>query len=74
MPLDFTNRKEEPESGSSAPDNHPPPLDDPEMYDQREPNKPPAALMGKRWNFVMWLLLALALGGLIALAMVAVSS
>jgi hypothetical protein len=44
--------------------------DDP---DQREPNEPPAALMRKKSHYAMWILFALALGGLIALMMVAMS-
>jgi hypothetical protein len=45
-------------------------VDDP---DQREPNEPPAALMRKKSHYAMWILFALALGGLIALMMVAMS-
>ena len=44
-----------------------------EDFDNRQPVDPPAALMRKRKHVALWIVLALALGGLIALAMVAMS-
>jgi hypothetical protein len=44
-----------------------------EDFDQREPVEPPAALMRKRKHVALWIVLALALGGLIALMMVGLS-
>ena len=41
--------------------------------DQRQPVEPPAALMRKRKHWVLWIVLALVLGGLIALVMVGMS-
>jgi hypothetical protein len=43
-------------------------------FDDRQPVEPPRALMRKRKHVALWILLALALGGLIALMMVAMSS
>jgi hypothetical protein len=76
VPHEFKNREEEPEPLASGAGNRPPPergvgVD---VFDDGEPNKPPAALMGRKWNYAMWILLALALGGLIALFMVVLSS
>jgi hypothetical protein len=45
-----------------------------EDFDQREPVEPPAALMRKRKHVALWILLALGLGGLIALMMVGLSN
>jgi hypothetical protein len=45
-----------------------------EDFDQREPVEPPAALMRKRKHVALWILLALGLGGLIALMMVAMNN
>ncbi|MGA8035941.1 MAG: hypothetical protein WA823_09505 [Candidatus Acidiferrales bacterium] len=75
MPLRFTNHEEEPEPQASGSGQRIPPrtgigID---VLDQGEPNPPPAALMRKRASVFLWILLALGLGGLIALAMVAMS-
>jgi len=76
MPVDFTNRKEAPGAEALGSEHRPPPPSrfGVDVLDHGEPNPPPAALMRKRASVALWILLALALGGLIALVMVALSS
>jgi hypothetical protein len=45
-----------------------------EDFDNRQPLDPPRALMRKKKHVALWILLALALGGLIALVMVGMSN
>ncbi len=76
MPLEFTNREEEPEPQASGSGRRPPPKSPVgiDVLDYGEPNPAPAALMRKRASIFLWILLAFALGGLIALVMVGLSS
>jgi hypothetical protein len=73
----FTDGEDALDPKVSATDVRPPDVssnlsaDDP---DHREPNEPPPALMRKKSHYAMWILFALALGGLIALAMVVLGS
>jgi hypothetical protein len=75
MPREFIPRKgEQGPQASGAGDEFPKrvdvALDD---LDHREPNEAPKALMRKRFSIWIWILLALALGGFIALMMVMMS-
>jgi hypothetical protein len=75
MAHEFIPRKDEPEAEpheqgrESSPRLGLPP----EVMDYGEPNPAPKALMRKRLGIWFWILLALALGGFIALAMVVMS-
>ncbi|HEY4878704.1 MAG TPA: hypothetical protein VIH97_06250 [Candidatus Acidoferrales bacterium] len=44
---------------------------EPDSFDTREPNQPPRALMRKRRHPIVWIGLALLLGGIIALVLAA---
>jgi hypothetical protein len=44
---------------------------EPDSFDAREPNQPPRALMSKRRHPLVWIGLALLLGGIIALVLAA---
>jgi hypothetical protein len=75
MPQDFTPRKGEPQTPAGGSGEEYPPrvdvaLDD---LDHGAPNEAPKALMRKRFSIWIWIVLALALGGFIALVMVMMS-
>ncbi len=75
MPQEFIPRKGEPGpqtsgSGEEFPARADVALDD---LDHSAPNEAPKALMRKRFSIWIWILLALALGGFIALVMVMMS-
>jgi hypothetical protein len=44
---------------------------EPDSFDTREPNEPPRGLMHKRRHPIVWIGLALLLGGIIALVLAA---
>jgi hypothetical protein len=75
MPNDFIPRTGEPDPKAGGSGDEFPPrvdvaLDD---LDHGAPNEAPKALMRKRYSIWIWILLALALGGFIALVMVMMS-
>jgi hypothetical protein len=77
MPHKFTDGKDDLDPEASGSGVRPPPpatAVDQLDPDHREPNEPPPALMRKKTHYAMWILLALALGGVIALIMVALGS
>lgn len=76
VPHEFTPREGEPEPQAGTAGRKPPPPVGvtADLLDYGEPNPPPPALMRKRFSIWIWVLLALALGGFIALLMVMLSS
>ncbi len=73
MAFDFRKFDEDPEPQASGAGQKPPsgPVIATEMYEHGDPTPPPAGLMRKRAHVVFWIFLALVLGGILALAMIA---
>jgi hypothetical protein len=76
MPHEFIPRDDDPETQAGGAGRRPPPVTGvvADVYDDSGvPNKPPRQLMRKRFSIWIWILLALVMGGFIALVMVALS-
>ena len=76
MALEFSKKPDEPKPQSSGAGRVPPPSTTTgvDVFEFAEPNQPPAGLMRKRSHILFWIVLALALGLLLAGFMVLVDS
>lgn len=76
MGYEFTNEPPEPETKSSSRQKARPEVKDTgaDFLELRDPVEPPAGLMRKRPHIIVWLAIALFLGGLIALALIGFGS